>query len=41
MWALRRDIGKATVKQGYTLKYDLSLDSENYYKLVEFTRKFI
>ncbi len=38
---MRRDIGKATNKQGYTLKYDLALLSEHYYKLVEATRNFI
>jgi len=41
LWALRERIGTATVAYGYTLKYDISLDANNYYRVVEATREHV
>jgi FAD/FMN-containing dehydrogenase len=41
IWEMRENIAGAGVKQGYTLKYDVSLSTDHYYRLVEETRKLI
>jgi hypothetical protein len=41
IWDLREGVAGAAVKQGYTLKFDVSLSSAHYYRIVEQTRDFI
>jgi hypothetical protein len=38
IWQLREGISVAAVDYGYTLKYDVSLDTQNFYKIVSETR---
>ena len=41
IWDLRENIAVSSNDYGYTLKYDLSLSSNNFYKIVEETRRVI
>jgi len=41
IWELRENVAVAAVGYGYTLKYDVSLATEHFYKIVEETRKHI
>ena len=41
IWDLREGIATGLSSYGYTLMYDISLSSENFYKVVEETRKVI
>jgi len=41
LWGLRERIGTATVAYGYTLKYDVSLQADAYYRVVEATREHV
>jgi len=41
IWYLRENVADACVKYGYCLKYDVSLHSKDFYKLVEETRNVI
>jgi len=41
LWGLRERIGTATVAYGYTLKYDISLQADAYYRVVEATREHV
>ena len=41
MWNLREDIAVASIKHGFTLKYDLSLPTHAFYRAVSDTRKYI
>jgi FAD/FMN-containing dehydrogenase len=41
IWKLREEIANANISLGYTLKYDVSLSSDHFYKLVEETRQKI
>ncbi len=38
IWQLREEIANANVQLGYTLKYDVSLSTDHFYKLVDETR---
>ncbi len=38
---MREEIANAGIQRGYTLKYDVSLSTSHYYKLVEETRLLI
>lgn len=39
IWDLRENVALGSVKYGYCLKYDVSLGSESFYKIVEETRR--
>jgi hypothetical protein len=41
MWVIREGVAEASVKKGYTLKYDVSLSGEHYYKLVDEVRNAV
>jgi len=41
IWELRENVAVAAVGYGYTLKYDVSLATEYFYRIVEETRKHI
>lgn len=41
IWDLREGVATGLASYGYTLMYDISLSSENFYKIVEETRKKI
>jgi len=41
IWFVREEIANANIAEGYCLKYDVSLKSDYYYKVVEETRAFI
>ena len=41
LWFLREEIANATIRYGYTLKYDVSLSSDRYYESVRATEHFI
>lgn len=41
LWKLREQIGACTVAYGYTLKYDVSLSTDSYYRIIEATREHI
>ncbi|TNV79588.1 hypothetical protein FGO68_gene505 [Halteria grandinella] len=41
IWQIREEIASAYIKRGYTLKYDLSLAPEHFYKIVDDTRDVI
>jgi len=39
IWELRENVAVAAVGYGYTLKYDVSLATEHFYRIVEETRR--
>jgi len=41
IWRLREEIASGFIKFGYTFKYDVSLPSQHFYKLVEETKNRI
>ena len=41
IWDLRENIATGLSSYGYTLMYDISLSSDNFYKVVEETRKVL
>ena len=41
IWLLRESISESYINYGYTFKYDVSLPTTHFYKLVEETRKQI
>lgn len=41
IWYLREAVAPAGVKQGYCLKYDVSLQPNDYYACVEATREIV
>ena len=41
IWDLRENVAVSSCNYGYTLKYDLSLSSKDFYKIVEETRRVI
>lgn len=41
LWFLREGISNSTVQYGYTLKFDISLPSEHYYRIVDAVRELI
>jgi hypothetical protein len=38
IWKIREEIASAYIKRGYTLKYDLSLSPQYFYKIIDDTR---
>jgi len=41
IWNMREDVAVVASEYGFTLSYDISLDSKSFYKIVEYTRQKI